>query len=128
MNVSHLVDELLFTPDIEIIVTPLPEPAAHFGDLQFTGDNLLQHLYRNAQLPALGLAHQQVHVLGHRDVGINVKAIPAAYSLRGSLQHVTCGGRGKIRGAVITSESNVMRIPCLLESLQSAWPRPPSLA
>ena len=66
MNIAQLLDKFVVLPDIEIVIAFLPEVLGLADEP--AGDSLLEGLNRNGERIAMGLAKQQVDVLGHDDV------------------------------------------------------------
>ena len=72
VKIAQLLAKLSFTPDIEVIVTLLPErflgpqgePTCHA---------LLQRFQRLRKRAALGFVHEQMHMLRHDDVSVHAE-------------------------------------------------------
>jgi hypothetical protein len=56
VDVAEFLDSLRLTPDVEIIVTRLPERYA-FDGAEFAGGVLLEHLDHDRELTSLRFAH-----------------------------------------------------------------------
>jgi len=82
VNVAQLLNVFSFAPDIEIIISRLPERMACLPHTQFPGDDLLQHLQRNRQRSSFGFTHEEMHVFRHHDITDDPEPVPLAYSLQ----------------------------------------------
>ena len=56
MYVSQLLDMLFLCPNIEVVISWLPEWVLSAPSTQFSRDDLFQHLQGHSQIPALRLA------------------------------------------------------------------------
>ncbi len=78
VHVAQLLDPLLRSPNIEIIVTRLPERASRTGAKLVCGD-LLQHLNRNCQTTPFRFAEQQVDMFRHHHIPVDPHGEEAAH-------------------------------------------------
>jgi hypothetical protein len=88
MQIIQLPRKLSLAPDIEVVISWLPEWVRRVG-IELARNYLLEHLQSHGQALALRLAQQQMHVLGHDDKSGQVKAVPAARSFERSYNNVT---------------------------------------
>ena len=76
MDVTKLLRELLVAADVEIVITLLPEVVARCCD-KTTCDALFKRLERFGKGRASGFAKQDMHVLGHDHVSVDIQVIAA---------------------------------------------------
>lgn len=81
MNIAQLFDKLTVIPNIEIVITLLPEVFL-FAD-QPARDALLERLDRVGECGTLRLAQQQVNVLGHDHIGEDAQFVSTPDSFKG---------------------------------------------
>ena len=84
MNIAQLLHKLPIVPDVEIVITLLPEVLG-LAD-QPPRHALLQRLERIGQRFFLRLAQQQMHVLGHDHIAVHAKPERVADALQGVLE------------------------------------------
>ena len=113
VHVAQLFDSLLFAPNVEVIVPPLPERFAAAA-LQPARSALLEHLQRHRHRRSAGFAQQQMHVLRHHHVTGNRKLIPQANALQFLLKDGSCPRRAQFRLPPITTEGDEMKRTALL--------------
>ena len=77
MNVAQLLHKLLIIADIEIVVPLLPEMLGIAN--QTPRYSLLQRLEGIGQRVLLRFAEQQVNMLGHDYIAINVECVTAPH-------------------------------------------------
>ncbi len=118
VNVAQLFNVFTFAPDVEILISRLPERMACLPRIQFSGDDLLQHLQRNRQRPAFRFADEKMHVFRHHDITDHTEPVPLAYSLQLSHKHIPSVGREK-RSTMVATEGNEVKLSSLLIPLQS---------
>ena len=75
MNVPQLLEKLIVGPDIEIVVSLLPEMRS-LAD-QPPRHTLLQRLDRIRERVAFRLTHEQMNMLGHDHVPIHAESVSA---------------------------------------------------
>ena len=76
MDVTKLLHELLVAVNVEIVIALQPEVAARRRD-EATCDALFEGLERFSKCRASGLAKQDMHVLWHDDVSVDIQVIAA---------------------------------------------------
>jgi hypothetical protein len=87
MNVAQLLDPLGLGPDIEIVISSLPErPTLRLP--QLAGNILLQHLQRERELRPLRFGDQQMNVLRHNHISGDVEPVPQPRTLESSFEDV----------------------------------------
>jgi hypothetical protein len=119
VQVAQLLDQLALTPHIEVIIALLPERAASGKRPQLTPHVLLEHLNRQRQLAPLGLADQQVHVLGHDHVSAHVEPVPLPNPLQRPFEDPTRLRRSQQGSAMVATEGDEVQKARLLKPLQS---------
>ena len=86
MDVPQLFNAFTLAPNIEVVVTLLPE-GTQMGEVpQLAGGVLLEHLEGYAQRFPFWFADQQVDVLGHDDVASDAEVVPKADLFQGVLE------------------------------------------
>src|SRR5439155_20535496 len=93
MNVAQLFDELRMIPNIEIVISLLPEMLGIAN--QAPRHPLFQGLERISQRLPLGFAQQQMYMLGHDYVAIHAKSelAPQTFQCRFENSHRRMGGK-----------------------------------
>ncbi len=81
MNVPQLFHKLRVISNIEIVVSLLPEMIR--GANQTARHSLLQRFQRIGQRISFRFAEQEVQMLGHDDVPVNLKPETAPHALQG---------------------------------------------
>ena len=117
MKIAQLLSELAFTPDIEVVVTLLPEwllgsqgePTCH---------PLLQGFQCLCECAALGFIHQQMNMLRHDDVSVNAEPVGSTDPFQ--RRDKDCAGfrRCELWLPVVAAESEEMILAGLLKALQ----------
>jgi hypothetical protein len=127
MNIAQLLHKLRVISNIEIVVPLLPEmlcgcpiPARFW--LEWGSSNqaprysLLQRFQRIGQRILLWFAEQEVNMLRHNDVPVNLKPEPAPHALQGRLKNSSASVGGKQPAAMITAESDEMTLPAVVKT------------
>ena len=86
VEVAEFFHAFRFAPDVEVVVTFLPEVTFYRIFPQLSGGVLFQHLQGDGEVAAFGFAEEQVEVLGHNDVAGDVEAVPLADFLQSLLE------------------------------------------
>jgi hypothetical protein len=94
VHIAQFLDALLFAPDVEIIVTALPEPNLSTL-LQLARCLLFQHLERNRLRRPAWLAVKQVNMLRHQNITSNHKVLPPTHGLKLTLEDAVCRRRAQ---------------------------------
>ena len=81
MNIAQLLHKLRIISNVEIVVPLLPEMLGIAN--QAPRYSLLQRLQRIGQRIPLRFAEQEVDMLRHDYVSVNVESVTAAHSLQG---------------------------------------------
>ena len=126
VHIVELLRHLRAGVDIEIVISALPEPpeftaplgeakgqlprALPFSGAQGTGDSLLETLDDLGGSGAAGLAQEQVHMFGHKDVANESKAVAQPRLFEGADGQVAGPGGVQKRPALITAEGDEMQI------------------
>ena len=71
------------------------------------------------QKPALRLAQQQVHVLGHDHISVDAQGEAAAHFLQHLDEEIVGGGRLEPSPPMVTSEGHKVRLCGLLKTLEA---------
>jgi hypothetical protein len=115
VDVAQFLDSLCFAPDVEIVITRLPEGHA-FDGAKFAGSVLLEHLKSDREFCALGFAHQQMDVFGHDYVSRDEEVVPRSGALQDFQKDVARFGSAEEWVAVLTAEGDEVETAGLLES------------
>ena len=75
--VAQLLNSLLLAPDVEVVISRLPEGLRR-PQRESARDQLLQRLQCGSQRMGLRLGKQKVYVLGHHDISGHAELIGAA--------------------------------------------------
>ena len=118
VHVTQLLDPLGLAPDIEVVISRLPQQTA-LGRAQAPRYILLEHLQRDGKLGALRLAHQQMNVFGHNHVSRDVKSIPLPRLLESFFEEVAGVRRTKKRSASIAAKRHKVQTACFLKALET---------
>jgi len=114
MNIAQFFHKLRVIPNIEIVVPFLPEMIRIAN--QAPRYSLLQRLPRIGQRVPRRFAEQQVNMLRHDDVAVNLKLEAAPHALQGRLEDSSAGGGGKQPTAMVTAESDEMTLAAVVET------------
>lgn len=116
MDITALFDALAVAEDIEIIKAALPEGTRR----QPARDGNLQRLQGYRERGFLRFAYQQVNVLGHDDVGIDLKVVLPPHRFQRQLEDLPCAGFGEIRHAAIAGERYKVMVAVTVAAFESA--------
>jgi hypothetical protein len=125
MDIVEFFISLLLAPHIEIIETAVPEPprtrSGRFIVLlaQLARNSLFQNLNRRRGCPGLRLSHQQMDVLRHDSVAGQKKPAPRAGFVENPQEHIACVCGFQQREALITTESNEVKVMFPVAALQT---------
>ncbi len=114
MDVTEFLHKLAIVPDVEIVITLLPEMLG-LAD-QAPRHALLQRLESIGEHAALGFVDQQVNMLGHDHISVNAKSETAPHTFEGELEDSLGGVGGEQRSPMITGECDEVAVTCFLES------------
>ncbi len=117
MNIPKLFYKLAVIPDIEIVVTLLPEVIGPAN--QSPRYALLQRFERIGERSLSGLADQQVHVFRHDHVAVDAQLETPSDALKRNLKRMLCQRIAERLSATVAAERYKMGLPRLLESFQS---------
>ena len=122
VHIAKFLDPLLFAPDVEIVVTALPELNLSTL-LQLARGLLFQHLERNRQRRPARLADKQMNMLRHQNITSNHKAVPHTHGLKLTLEDAVCRRRARQRLTTITTERDKVKTAALLvtDELHHNW-------
>lgn len=115
VHVPKLLDALAVCPNIEVVVTRIPEGRAW---AEFPRCGLLEDLEGGSQRAAFRLADEQVDMFRHDDVAANDEAIPAADLLEGLLENVAGQRRVEQGATAVATEGDEVEAAGLLISLE----------
>jgi|SRR5450631_3624111 len=117
MDVTDFLHKLAIVPDIEIVISLLPEMLG-LAD-QAARHALLQRLESIGEHAALGFADQQVNMLRHDYIPVHAKSETAPHTLEGEFEDSLGGVGHEQRSPMITGECDEVAAPGFLKSLQS---------
>ena len=118
MHVAQLLDPLLIAPDIEVVVTLLPEMKIVRTALQRTRDLLLHHLQYERQRFALWFADEQMDMLWHEDITTNVEVEAETSGFERTQECRACSVSVKSWLALITAEGDEVQVSRVLVTLE----------
>ena len=118
MDVTQFLDPLAFGPYRHVVVTNLPA-AALTRTAQLPRYHLLQHLDGNRERRALRFADQQMHVLRHHDISVNVHAISAAYPFQIRFEDVAGTWFAELGLTTVATEGDEVQTVRAVKSLQA---------
>jgi len=107
VHVVELFEEFPGGEDVEIVVAGLPEGFG-FGLLR---DGEFQGLEGFGQGCCGGFTEEEVDVLGHEDVSVDVEAVTLAGFLEGSFEEGVVAG--EVGFAAVAAEGDEWRWPCV---------------
>jgi hypothetical protein len=130
MNIAQLLHKLRVISNVEIVVPLLPEmlggwpTQARFwlewgSSKQTPGYSLLQRLQRIGQRALLWFAEQEVNMLGHDYVPVNLKPEAAPHALQGGLEDSSAGVGGEQRTAMVAAERDEVTLPAVVKTRES---------
>ena len=108
MNVAQLLNKLIVCPNVEIVISLLPEMRGLSN--QPPRYALFQRLDRIGKRAAVRLAQKQMHMVGHDNVGVDTKIKAASDSLKSSLENTLCRRIAKIVSPMPTGERDKVRL------------------
>jgi len=114
VDVLEFLDALLGSPDVEVVITGLPE--ASVVTVESLGDGLLQRLDCAGESGPFGLSDEQVNVLGHDHISDHMEAVAATGLFERALEGffgVRCVEEGL---PTITAKGDEVEISALLET------------
>ena len=117
VNVADLFEALLFRADVEVVVARLPEVISDAEEL--FGAFLFQDSKGGGEGVVGGFGEEEVDVLGHKDVGVEVEAVGLADLFEDLFDDVLGIVSGEEREAVMAAEGDEVEIAGLLVTLQA---------
>ena len=114
MNVTQLFHKLRVISNVEIVVPLLPEVICISN--QTPRYSLFQRLQRIRQRVQLRLAEQEMDVLGHDYVAINLKLEAPSHTVQGRLKDSAAFVGDKQTTAVVTAESDEMTLSSVVKT------------
>ena len=132
MNIAQLFHKLRVISNIEIVISLLPEMLlptqaktghewATYVCNQTPRYSLLQRLQRIGQCIPLRFAEQQVHMLRHDHISVDLKVEGVPYALQGRLKDSSSCVGGEQRAAMVAAEGDEVTLTTVLEPRQSPW-------
>jgi hypothetical protein len=118
MNVPKLFDKLPFAPNVEIVITRLPERIFR-SQGETPRHSLLQGLQGLRQSVPFRFVQEEMDVFRHHHVTVDAQDIGLANSFERLDKSLTGVDLLKIRAAVIAAKRQEMNISGFLEALQS---------
>jgi hypothetical protein len=116
VNIAKLLNKLIVRPDVEIVIPLLPEMRGLSN--QPPRYALFQRLDRIGKRAALRLAQQQMHMVGHDNVGVDTKIKAASDPLKSSLENTPCRRTAKIMPPMPAGERDKVRLSGRVKAFQ----------
>ena len=117
VHVLQLFDSLGFGEDVEVVVAGLPEVFA--GASEKFGGFALEHAEGGGYGSYLWLRHEEMDVLGHKDVAEDREVVAGAEGFEHVLDDVFGFWGGEIGEAVVTAECDEVEVAFVLETLEA---------
>jgi len=119
VNIAQLLHKLRIISNVEIVVPLLPEMLGIAN--QAPRYSLLQRLQLIGQRISFRFAEQQVDMLRHDYVPVNVESVTAAHSLRRRLEDSAACVCCKQATAMVTAECDEMTLATVVKPCWSPW-------
>ncbi len=136
MNIAQLFHKLRVISNIEIVISLLPEmlfpTQAKRSGIKSSGQPMFaikrrdtpcfKRLQRIGQCIARSrFAEQQVHMLRHDHISVDLKVEGVPYALQGRLKDSSACVGGEQRAAMVAAEGDEVTLTTVLEPCQSPW-------